>query len=131
MLLFFVAILCRLAIQVCKTMVTLKCRDAYSDLIGKQRAYEIIVNAIIPYVALYAQRRGDKQLHDTVMTCMKTWASYEHNHIIGWMRKRLPGMPDRVNAEYAQGLIELHKKCRVRNCSDCRIFQRMVYSDFI
>ena len=103
----------------------------YSDLIGKQRAYEIIINAIVPYVTLYAQRLGDKKLYETVMTCMKTWVAHEHNHIIGWMEKRLPGMPDRINAEYAQGLIELHKKCRVRNCSDCRIFQRMVYSDFI
>ena len=98
----------------------------HSDLIGRQRAFEILVNAVLPALALYAKMTKNKVLTDTVLKVYKTSKSLERNSVVSYMNKqfRLPQKNDQ-SMEYVQGLIHLHKRCTAYACADCPVLTRI------
>lgn len=95
------------------------------DLIGVQRASEILVNVILP--VLYA--RGSTEDKARVQTLMTTLPSAENNRLIRDMRRQLKLGARKLTLTEGQGLIQLHRRCREMNCSDCPIFEEIVGDD--
>ena len=98
----------------------------HGDLIGRQRAFEIWVNAVLPVVSLHAMITGNKALNGKVLQLYCGSISLEKNSILSYMKKQL-----RLNSvknptvKFAQGLIHLHKRCSNYACADCPVLTRV------
>ncbi|KAB2877750.1 DUF2851 family protein [bacterium] len=96
------------------------------DLIGRQRAFEIWVNAVLPVVALHAKFSSKKTLHGKVLQLYNTSTSLERNSILSYMKKQLRlDVVNRLTVQFAQGLIHLHKRCSAYACADCPVLTRV------
>ncbi len=92
------------------------------DLIGAQRAVEIMVNVILPI--LYAA--GDESDQKRVLQWMDRTRSLEKNRMTRIMQKQLRLRASPYTVTETQGLIELHRRCFEFNCADCSVFERIV-----
>jgi hypothetical protein len=95
------------------------------DLIGVQRATEILVNIVLP--VLYA--RGSTDDRGRIRALMTTLPSAENNRLIREMRRQLKLGTHKLTLAEGQGLIQLHRRCREMNCGDCPIFEEIVGDD--
>jgi hypothetical protein len=103
-------------------------RTQSHELIGRQRAHEMIVNVILPVLALYADHTKDQSLNERIRAVFRTSASHEVNSVTRYMTGQLyrSVKPERYTIQFAQGLIHLYKRCVVYDCCDCRLFEKTV-----
>lgn len=104
-------------------------RNQTGDLIGRQRAHEMIVNVILPVLALYAESQSLNALSEQILHVYGQAPSRENNAILKYMIQQLYRRP--VNSwtpQLAQGLIHLHKRCTAFDCVDCDLFEETVRS---
>lgn len=100
------------------------------DLIGRQRASEIIINVILPVLYLYGELRNDEAWENRIRGIYRGAISRENNSVIRFMisqlfRKRsVP--PNRYTMAFTQGLIRLHQRCAIYDCAECGLFEKMV-----
>ncbi len=101
------------------------------DLIGKQRAFEITVNAVLPVLALFAEDQNEKDLTNRIFHLYQTTPSQEANSVIRFMKLQLrSGMnKKKYSIQYAQGLIHLNKRCAAYHCAECPIFEETVHAN--
>jgi hypothetical protein len=108
-------------------------RHEHHDLIGAQRAFEIIVNGILPVLALYAEQKKKPDLSDKMNSVYRDVPSQEKNSVIRFMASQglRPGTAVKKPAiQFIQGLIHLHKRCIENNCAECAIFEKAVIQKF-
>lgn len=100
------------------------------DLIGRQRACEILVNAVLPVIAMRAKLTGDSILHQKVLQLYRTSPSLEKNSVVSYMKKQFRlGSDGHSTIQYVQGLIHLHKRCSDYSCADCPVLTRIWTED--
>ncbi len=95
------------------------------DLIGRQRAFEIWVNAVLPAVALTAKLTGNAELLLKVKQVYESSKSLERNSVITYMKKQFRLTERQASAQFTQGLIHLHKRCTDYACADCPVLTRI------
>jgi hypothetical protein len=95
------------------------------DLIGRQRAFEIWVNAVLPVIALQAKLTKNEDLLRKVNQVYASSKSLERNSLITYMKKQFRFTERQHSAQFAQGLIHLHKRCTAYACADCPVFTRI------
>ena len=81
-------------------------------LIGAGRARTVVVDALLPVLALYAQRQGDSSLRDAVGRCYEGAPRLPDNHAFRYMARRLLGddaslLPLVKGARQQQGLLQV------------------------
>jgi hypothetical protein len=96
-------------------------------LIGKQRQFIILVNAILPFFLSWARHHHDKSLEKTLFALFLALPGEGRNSKTNFMEQRLinlhPNFKIKKNLSYYQGLIQLHDDCcrnfyeGCRNCS--------------
>ncbi len=98
------------------------------NLIGSDRAGEVIINVIFPLFLLCAHERGDGRLEAIVKECYRRYPPLAENSITREMtRKLFPTTKNRSRwvstAQKQQGLIYLYKNyCSRKKCLECYEF---------
>jgi len=99
-----------------------------SNLIGLDRAQDIVINVIFPLFLLCANEQGDGRLETLVKACYRRFSGLSDNFITRDMIKKLfPNQKNRVKwintAQKQQGLIYIYKNyCTKKKCRDCLEF---------
>lgn len=106
-------------------------KRGYTDLIGVQRAFEIIVNVIWPMLLMLSEEKSDDVMIGKILEVYGKAMSREKNTITESMRRQLEnrwGKNKKIpySMQYAQGLIQLHHQCTEYNCSSCPIFDTLM-----
>ncbi len=95
------------------------------QLLGPDRARDIVVNVVLPITLAYADEIGDGTLRAAVVEVYRTYPKHTDNEIVRTMIARLFGDRRRAGrmvrtAAQQQGLIQLYKLgCRIGDCSLC------------
>lgn len=100
------------------------------SILGASRIHDIIVNALIPFVSLYAGIFRDEPLQEHCLHLAAILPLLEENSILKTMRTHLLKGRLEINTAYQQqGLLQLHKRyCTAGRCSECLIGQRVMPS---
>jgi hypothetical protein len=95
-------------------------------LLGRGRAAEIIVNAVLPCLAAIASLNGDRAAEYRITALYLGYRGVPSNEITRHMRKELNLAATEVRGAYCQqGLLHLyHSYCREKICSACPVFTR-------
>ena len=81
-------------------------------LIGAGRALTVVVDALLPAMALHAQHHADASLRDAVQSCYEVAPRLPDNHALRYMARRLLGddaslLPLIEGARQQQGLLQV------------------------
>jgi hypothetical protein len=94
-----------------------------SVLLGREKASEIVINAILPFACVWAETSSDSQLKKKAVEIYRRYPSPADNELTRHMKQQLLLQPDaRLSACQQQGLIHIFKTyCRLRNCTVCPV----------
>ncbi len=100
------------------------CRSRHkAALIGKGRAGEMAVNAVLPFFAALARCKGDEKLERKVEYLYRNYRSLPGNELTRYMQGQLTIRGLKLNACRQQGLLHIyHSWCRIRDCRSCPVF---------
>lgn len=100
--------------------ITLKHNAA---LLGGEKAGEIAVNVVLPFIAAWSELHHNRRLRDKSITAYKRFPSPADNYITRHMKEQLfCGSRTALNAARQQGLIHIYRTyCRHRNCAECMV----------
>jgi hypothetical protein len=95
-------------------------------LLGRGRAAEIIVNAVLPWLAAEASLKGDRVAEYRITMLYVGYRGVPSNEITRHMREELNlGAAEVRGACRQQGLLHIyHSYCREKLCSACPVFTR-------
>ncbi len=96
------------------------------DLIGKQRSSEIIVNVVFPVLILKTEIENETAINRKLRDLYQSVSSFEKNSVLTTMSKQLKLPAQKHSIQFAQGLLQLHRRCEEFNCADCSIFEMLV-----
>ncbi|MCI0691194.1 DUF2851 family protein [candidate division KSB1 bacterium] len=97
----------------------------YGDLIGRDRALDILVNIVLPALWHYGRQAGDAHLQNLVQEVYGGFPRLQENQITRAMRQQLSQQHPvsrtvATSALTQQGLIHLQKRyCRPLRCEEC------------
>ncbi|MGH7451596.1 MAG: DUF2851 family protein, partial [bacterium] len=97
----------------------------YGDLIGRDRALDILVNIVLPALWHYGRQAGDAHLQNLVQEVYGSFPRLQENQITRAMRQQLSqqypvSRTVATSALTQQGLIHLQKLyCRPLRCEEC------------
>ncbi|MHB8084601.1 MAG: DUF2851 family protein [Dehalococcoidia bacterium] len=93
-------------------------------LIGRGRAGEIVVNAVLPFSRALAHAKGDENLERKILAIYKSHHALPGNELTRYMQHELSiDSPGELTACLQQGLLHIyHSWCRVKDCQSCPIF---------
>lgn len=97
----------------------------YGDLIGRDRALDILVNIVLPALRHYGRQAGDAHLQNLVQEVSGSFPRLQENQITRAMRQQLSqqfpvSRTVATSAMTQQGLIHLQKLyCRPLRCEEC------------
>ena len=97
----------------------------YGDLIGRDRALDILVNIVLPALWHYGRQAGDAHLQNLVQEVYGSFPRLQENQITRAMRQQLSrqfpvSRSVATSALTQQGLIHLQKLyCRPLRCEEC------------
>jgi hypothetical protein len=97
----------------------------YGDLIGRDRALDILVNIVLPALWHYGRQAGDAHLQNLVQEVYGSFPRLQENRITRAMRQQLSqqfpvSRGVATSALTQQGLIHLQKLyCRPLRCEEC------------
>lgn len=96
-------------------------------LIGKGRADEIIVNAVLPIVLLFAKLFGKRNLRSGALGIFERGLRTPENSVTRKMKRELIRERFRIDSPVLQqGLIQLHGFwCREGRCAECAVGKRV------
>jgi hypothetical protein len=94
-----------------------------SALLGREKASEIVINAILPFVCVWGEINSDLKLKRKAAEIYRRYPRQEENELTRHMKQQLLLNPDtRLSACQRQGLIHIFKTyCRLRSCTACPI----------
>ncbi len=100
-----------------------------SDVIGGSKAREIVVNALLPWLATAMLRSRDSKGLDTVLQLMAAYPAASPNAVTRHMRRQL-GLPrSAATASEQQGMLQLFREfCRRGRCAECPLGGRWAQS---
>ena len=91
-----------------------------SDLIGGSKAREIVINALLPWVASTALTAGDSQLLDAAVRLLGEYPPASPNAVTRHMERQLNLSRGGANAAEQQGMLHLFREyCRHGRCDAC------------
>ncbi len=89
---------------------------------GESSVYNILINAIIPFLFSYADRKGDHVMREKALALLEDIPAENNRIIRQW--KEMQVLP--VNALESQALLEIFNNyCRSRRCLDCKIGSKL------
>jgi hypothetical protein len=97
----------------------------YGDLIGRDRALDVLVNLVLPALWQYGRQAGDAHLQNLVQEVYGSFPRLQENQITRAMRRQLAqqfpvSRTVATSALTQQGLIHLQKLfCRPLRCEEC------------
>lgn len=97
----------------------------YGDLIGRDRALDVLINIVLPALWHYGRQAGDAHLQTLVQEVYGSFPRLQENQITRAMRQQLAqqfavSRSVAASALTQQGLIHLQKLyCRPRRCAAC------------
>lgn len=93
------------------------------SLLGESRKHDILINTIIPFVCLYANIFGKKDLAEHCLNIAVELPLLEDNSILTQMHKQL--LKGKIKIEHAfqqQGILQLYRKyCTKNRCAECEV----------
>ncbi|MCX6008776.1 MAG: DUF2851 family protein [Chloroflexi bacterium] len=94
-----------------------------SALLGREKASEIVINAILPFACVWGEISSDLKLKKKTAEIYRRYPRSEDNELTRHMKQQLLLKPDtRLSACQQQGLIHIFKTyCRLRNCTVCPV----------
>ncbi|MCJ7514921.1 MAG: DUF2851 family protein [Dehalococcoidia bacterium] len=94
-----------------------------SALIGYEKAAAIVINAVLPFTAAWAELDSDSKLKKRAAEIYQHYPGTGDNELTRYMKQLLRLRPDiRLSACQQQGLIHLFSTyCRCRHCSQCPV----------
>ncbi len=97
----------------------------HAALIGAERAGEIAVNVVLPFIFAWAGMYHNRQLQESAVTLYRQFPHMEENHITRHMKEQLlHGNHVILNAAQQQGLIHIYRThCRYRDCMNCMVYE--------
>jgi hypothetical protein len=102
-------------------------KHALDDLIGEQRAFEIIINVILPILKLWSSEKGRMKTGLLEEKIYGSATSKEKNSVLRFMQNQLlPGLRQNATVRFHQGLIHQHRQCRSYGCAACGIFEKVM-----
>ena len=100
-------------------------RGAPQSLIGAERAREMLVNVVLPFVIAYGEVSGDGGLSDWAINLFRRAPGAGANRLIRAMRDDVFGLPPKftpLTAARQQGLLHVyHSWCREKRCDTCAV----------
>lgn len=92
-------------------------------LLGRERAGEIAVNVVLPFIAVWSGLHHDTRMQQKTLNVYKHFPHLEDNYITRHMKEQLfCGTEAALNAARQQGLIHIYRKyCRHRDCAECMV----------
>ena len=92
-------------------------------LIGKGRAREIVVNAVLPFFLARALDKGDEKLERKISAIYRNYKALPGNELTRYMQHELSIESQRgLTACLQQGLLHIyHSWCRVKDCQGCPV----------
>jgi len=96
-----------------------------SQLIGRNRASVIAVNAVLPFIAALARQLSDGTLYWQALDCYRHFSALGENeltrYVAGLLRLPSQGI-QRGAAPIQQGLLHIYRNwCIDKNCADCPV----------
>ena len=96
-----------------------------ADLIGRQRAAEIVVNVFIPFLVAWAARRGNPELARRVEELFHLYPKRGDNELSRYMATQITASSRPRVARSAcrqQGLLHLYwSRCEAKRCAECLV----------
>jgi len=92
-----------------------------SALLGREKASEIVINAMLPFAYVWAEISSDLKLKRKAAEIYRRYPSRADNELTRHMKQQLLLKPNaRLSACQQQGLLHIFKTyCRFRNCTAC------------
>ncbi|MEI7811312.1 MAG: DUF2851 family protein [Ignavibacteria bacterium] len=102
-------------------------RENLNYFIGANRADEIIVNVLFPFLSVFSEVHGNKELSKKVFLIYGAYQQAEENSIITRVSEGLSIQHLICSSVMSQGMIELHKSyCSKSRCGECKIGKAIV-----
>ncbi|MGE5403091.1 MAG: DUF2851 family protein [Ignavibacteriales bacterium] len=96
--------------------------DEIKYFIGGSRIDDIMINIVLPYVAIYAEVYGNKGLAKTVLQIFSSYIQPDNNNIVKIVASSLNVEDSWKKSVLSQGMIELFRNfCSKDKCVDCTI----------
>jgi hypothetical protein len=94
-----------------------------SALLGREKASEIVINAILPFACVWGEINYDMKLKNKAAEIYRRYPSPADNELTRHMKQQLLLKPEtRLSACQQQGLLHIFKAyCRLRNCTSCPV----------
>ncbi len=94
-----------------------------SSLLGRSKASEVAVNAVLPFVCAWGEEAGEPELRKKATEAYRRYPKLEDNELSRHMKQQLRLKPDvHLSACQHQGLIHIFKTyCRRRDCGQCPV----------
>lgn len=100
-------------------------RTRESDVIGSGKAREVVINAVLPFVAAVALRQRDYVLLQAVVHLYAAYPSARRNAVTRHMRSQCGLQHVHATADIEQGLLHLFATyCRRGRCRECPLVSR-------
>lgn len=93
------------------------------NLIGNQRASDIVINIVLPFVYVYSRNNKQSELARKALELYRCYPKLAENTVVKHMRRQL-GLDNRFikSAQQQQGLLHLYKGlCSQGKCSQCSL----------
>jgi hypothetical protein len=91
-------------------------------MIGLNRANEIFINVLLPYLFVYYEIFGNKRLSKKVLKIYNEYEQKSNNNVTKHISEGLRFYEYGNKSIYSQGMIELYRKyCTKDRCLDCEI----------
>ncbi len=105
-------------------------RKSIRTLVGKTRAAELVINTLLPVLALYAQRHHDASLSISILSLYADYPKGLTSKVSERMLHNVLGESYQIkSAAMEQGLLELKEMyCDALRCLECRIGQAIFAS---
>ena len=104
-------------------------RGAAQSLIGAERAREILINVLLPFMFALGEHTGDSGVADWTVACVRHAPAGGMNRLSRSMRDDVFGLPPRyvpMTAARQQGLLHIyHEWCREKRCDTCAVGQML------
>jgi hypothetical protein len=94
-----------------------------SALLGREKASEIVINAMLPFASVWGEISSDLKLNRKAAEIYRRYPSPADNELTRHMKQQLLLKPDaRLSACQQQGLLHIFKTYyRFRNCAACPV----------
>ena len=104
-------------------------RGTAQSLIGAERAREILINVLLPFMFALGEHTDDSGVSDWAVSCLRCAPAGGMNRLIRSMRDDVFGLPATyvpMTAARHQGILHIyHAWCREKRCDSCAVGQML------